>query len=315
MSKRNWIWFYDAFAPSEIHVHGISKTYFVGETKYQVVEVVENPYYGKMLILDGDVQSSLLDEFIYHEALVHPAMLSVSNPENIMVLGGGEGATLRELYKHKSVKSVTMVDIDEEVVSICKEHLPEWHQGAFDDPRTHLIISDAGKVVKETEDNTYDVVISDLVEPFDMGPTYHLFTKEFFSHIYRILREDGVFVLQASILRMGTMLMHGAIRKTLEQVFPVVRSFAAYVGSFDVPWSFVIATKGTDPKQWDMEYVDNLIKEKIDGELKFYDGESHIHMFMLPKYVRDYLENEDIPILTDKSRVNLPSKLGMLPHE
>ncbi|NOZ91668.1 MAG: methyltransferase domain-containing protein [Dictyoglomi bacterium] len=315
MSKRNWIWFYDAFAPSEIHVHGISKTYFVGETQYQVVEVVENPYYGKMLILDGDVQSSLLDEFIYHEALVHPALLAVKEPKKIMVLGGGEGATLRELYKHKSVEHVTMVDIDEEVVSICKEHLPEWHQGAFDDSRTHLVIADAGKVVRESEDKSYDVVISDLVEPFDMGPTYHLFTKEFFEHIHRVLADDGVFVLQASILRMGTMLMHAAIRKTLQQVFPVVRSFAAYVGSFDVPWSFVIATKGEDPKQWTIEHVNNMIKERISGELKFYDGESHVHMFMLPKYARTYFETEDIPILTDETKINLPSKLGMLPHD
>ena len=315
MLKRNWIWFYDAFAPSEIHIHGISKTYFVGHTKYQVVEVVENPYYGKMLILDGDVQSSLLDEFIYHEALVHPAMLAAKNPKRVMVLGGGEGATLRELYKHPSVEHVTMVDIDEEVVNICKEHLVEWHQGAFDDPRTHLVINDAGEVVRNTDDGSYDVVISDLVEPFDMGPTYHLFTKEFFGHIYRILNDEGVFVLQASILRMGTMLMHGAIRKTLEQVFPVVRSFAAYVGSFDVPWSFVIATKGEDPAKWDKDYVDTLIGQRIKGPLRFYDGETHLHMFMLPKYVREFLEKEDIPILTDDNKINLPSKLGMLPHD
>ncbi len=315
MSKRNWIWFYDAFAPSEIHIHGISNTYYVGETKYQVVEVVENPYYGKMLILDGDVQSSLLDEFIYHEALVHPVMLSVAEPKKILVLGGGEGATLRELYKHKSVEHVTMVDLDEEVVDICKKYLPEWHQNSFDDERTHLVISDAGEVVKNSGNKAYDVVISDLVEPFDMGPTYHLFTKEFFEHIYRILTDDGAFVLQASILRMGTMLMHGAIRKTLEQVFPVVRSFAAYVGSFDVPWSFVIATKGEDPKAWTEEYVNLQIEKRIDGQLKFYDGESHLHMFMLPKYVRDYLNTAEIPILTEENKVNLPSKLGMLPHD
>lgn len=315
MSKRNWIWFYDAFAPSEIHMHGISETYFVGKTKYQVVEIVENPYYGKMLILDGDVQSSLLDEFIYHEALVHPALLAVDRPSNILVLGGGEGATLREIYKHKFVERVTMVDIDEEVVSICKKYLPEWHMGSFDDPRTNLIISDANAVVLNEKNAVYDVVISDLVEPFDLGPTYHLFTKEFFDNIYRILKDNGVFVLQASILRMGTMLMHAAIRKTLEQSFPVVRSYAAYVGSFDVPWSFVIATKGPDPKKWSSEYVDTLIGERINGTLKFYDGESHIHMFMLPKYVRTYLESEDVPILTKDSKVNLPSKLGMLPHD
>jgi len=314
MSDRNWLWFYDAFAPSEIHMHGISEVYFVGKTKYQVVEVVENPFYGKMLILDGDVQSSLLDEFIYHEALVHPAALVSGGPKRALVLGGGEGATLRELYRYSSVEEIVMVDIDPEVIEICKKHLTEWHRGSFDDPRTNLIIGDAGDVVSSL-DGKFDVIISDLVEPFDMGPTYKLFTVSFFEKIRSILSDGGAFVLQASIMRLGNLLMHAAIHKTLKQVFPVVRSYAAYVGSFDVPWSFVIATNGEDPKGWSAEAVDDMIARLGLKGLRFYDGETHLHMFNIPKYVRDYLDSEDIPVLTEETRVNLPSKSGLLPHD
>ena len=279
-----------------------------------MVEVVENPFYGKMLVLDGDVQSSLLDEFIYHEALVHPAALVAGGPKRALVLGGGEGATLRELYRYAMVEEVVMVDIDPEVIDVCRKYLPEWHRGAFDDPRTNLIIGDAGEVVPKLE-GEFDVIISDLVEPFDMGPTYKLFTVSFFEKIKSLLSESGAFVLQASIMRLGNLLMHAAIHKTLKQVFPVVRSYAAYVGSFDVPWSFVIATRGEDPKRWSVTLVDEMLKSLGIEGLRFYDGETHLHMFNIPKYVREYLEREDIPILTEETRVNLPSKSGLLPHD
>jgi len=120
-----YVWHFEWIDPERYIAMAIRKIYFIGYSKYQFVEVVELPVYGKTLILDGKVQSSVTDEWIYHEALVHPVMIAHPYPESVLVLGGGEGAVLREVLKHKTVKKVIMVDIDKEVIKIAKEYLKE----------------------------------------------------------------------------------------------------------------------------------------------------------------------------------------------
>lgn len=309
---KNWLWFFDAFAPSEIHLHGYTYHLLSKKTKYQELDIIESPFYGRMLLLDGDVQSGLKDEYIYHEALVHPAMLLHPNPEKVWILGGGEGATAREILKHKTVKELYMVDIDPEMVDAAREHLKEWHQGAFDDPRMHLIIDDAKKVVEQLPSGAANVIISDLTEPYDMGPSFPLFTKQFMKTIYDRLDDHGVYVLQASILRPLIYDMHATIRRTLKTVFPVVRSFAIYVGAFDTPWSFIVASKDKDPLSWSSEELDAAIKDRINGELKMYDSEAHWHMFYLPKDLRKVIDEEG-PILDEDNPIALTPKGQMLP--
>src|SRR4030042_686838 len=139
--KRKWL--YDEVSPNLTQLHRIKKVIYSGRTKFQAVEIVDTRSFGICLVLDGKIQSSELDEFIYHEALVHPAMLSHARPETVFIAGGGEGATLREVLAHKTVKKAVMVDIDEELVKLCRRFLPSWHQKAFDDHRTELHFSDA----------------------------------------------------------------------------------------------------------------------------------------------------------------------------
>jgi len=141
-------------------------------------------------------------------------------------MGGGEGATAREVLKHKTVEELYMVDIDEDMIAAAREFLTSWHQGAFDDPRMHLIFDDARKVVENFENGSLNVVISDLTAQV----------------VYDKLDDQGVYVVQSSILRPLIYTMHAAIRRTLQAVFPVVRSYAVYVESFDTPWSFIIAS-------------------------------------------------------------------------
>lgn len=305
---KNYLYFHDFFSEHEIHVHGIEKIIFEARTPYQLIQLVRSPVFGDMLIIDGDVQSTSKDEYIYHEALVHPAMILSKSPEIVFIIGGGEGATLREVLRHKTVRKAFMIDIDSEAVELAKKHLTNWHRGSFDDPRSTVINVDARKFLEnEVSSGSCDVIISDLTEPYEEGPSFRLFTKEFFQVVYERLKDTGVFVLQASLLRVTTHEMHRAIRTTLKSVFPVVRSYTAYVPSFDTTWSFLIASKHSDPLNLTKEAIDAYLASNISGELSFYDSETHTALFNLPKDIRRILAEEG-EIITDAKPLSLKRK-------
>src|SRR5439155_1266726 len=139
ISPQAYKWFFEPTTAVEGHMHAIKRTIVELQTKFQHAEIMETAAYGKLLVLDGRIQSSQAEDFIYHEALVHPGMLACDHaPESGLVIGGGEGATLREILRYPSVRRGVMVDIDGEVVELCKKHLPEMHQGIFEDPRADV---------------------------------------------------------------------------------------------------------------------------------------------------------------------------------
>jgi len=305
--KKRWMWFHDRFEPTEVHLHGFSDYIAGKETEYQKIEILQSPFFGKMLVIDGDVQSSERDEYIYHESLVHPALTILKKPENVLILGGGEGATLREILKHKTIKRVTMVDIDRESIEFAKKHLKEWHKGAFESEKLNLILGDALKIVNELKEGSFDAIISDVTEPFEGGPSYRLFTREFFEKLKRLLKKDGVFSLQASMLRNVTYELHRAIHWTLKEVFHLVFSYYSYVPSFDTTWGFCLASDELNPEDFSIEEIDRRIGERIEGELRFYDGETHKKLFLLPKDIREILKKKTNIIEEDKPFV-LPKK-------
>ena len=133
-------WYCESLTPDLALVSRLNKTVFSKETRYQRVDIIDTIPFGRCLVLDGKIQSSEADEFIYHESLVHPAMLCHRNPKNILVIGGGEGATVREVLMHNTVQHVTMVDIDSEVVKLCQTHLTAFHKDSFDDERLHCLL-------------------------------------------------------------------------------------------------------------------------------------------------------------------------------
>ncbi|HEV2037844.1 MAG TPA: methyltransferase domain-containing protein, partial [Candidatus Eremiobacteraceae bacterium] len=152
-------WYVEQVGPGEIHGHALTRTIVSGSSQFQDFAIVESSLFGKMLVLDGDTQSSALDEHIYHEALVHPACVAAGgSPKRALILGGGEGATLRELLRVPGMGKVTMVDIDGEVVEVCRRHLPEWSAGAFEDSRAEIIIGDAKDYVFSSREQ-FDVII------------------------------------------------------------------------------------------------------------------------------------------------------------
>lgn len=260
-----------------------SRVIYSGKTRYQEVDIIESPDLGKCLIIDGAVQSTTFDEYIYHESLVHPAMLTTKDPKNVLVIGGGEGATAREILKY-NIQKIKVIDLDEELIELCKEHLEEMHKGSFYDERAEVIFTDGMKFIEDS-DEKYDVIIIDVTDPTE-GTSQQLYTKEFYSLIRDRLSEGGCMVTQATSPQFSTNCFT-IIHNTLEQVFKYVRAYQAPVRSYGGLWGFVIASNYNDPL-----YAHNNFG-RLDGkELSFYDDETHKGLFALGRKLKRMLDEE-----------------------
>ncbi len=291
-SPQAYKWFFETTTPVEGHIHAIKRTIVEAQTKFQHVEIMETASYGKLLVLDGRIQSSQADEFIYHEALVHPGMLATDRPpQSALVIGGGEGATLREVLKYRSLTRAVMVDIDGEVVELCKTHLAEMHRGAFDDTRTEVRNEDARAYLEKAAER-FDFISVDLVEPLEKGPACMLFTKEFYALVRDRLTPGGTMTVQAGMTKINEMSFYTAIHRTLRDVFPVVAGYQTFVSCFGTPWGFIVGSKKVDPRRQDPQTIDKLIAERIGGVLEYWDGLTHQHAFGLPKFLRKAIDAE-----------------------
>lgn len=285
------LWVSEYITPWDIYVHGITKILAYKKTAYQEMYIVETGVYGKALVLDGKWQSCTGDEFLYHEPLVHPAMICHGSPRNVLVLGGGEGATIREVLRWQTVEKVAMIDIDGEVVEACRQYLPEMHANAFDDPRLDLIIGDALEFL-ETSEEKWDVIISDLSDPIEEGPSFQLFTKDYFEKVLRVLTPSGFFVLQAGPVSPGEMKLHARIVNTMQAVFPHVQSYSSYTPTYGRPWGFALGSTEAIATRPQPEVVDQLLAEKTTGGLRMLDGTSLLGMLQIPKHLREAIATE-----------------------
>ncbi|HZO95419.1 MAG TPA: hypothetical protein VFB22_16845 [Candidatus Baltobacteraceae bacterium] len=277
-------WYTEQFAPTELHAHAIEETYYAGRTAFQSVAVLRTAVFGKMLVLDGDTQSSQADEKIYHETLVHPAMAAVDDRAEVLILGGGEGATLREILRDPSVRRCTMVDIDGDVVDLSKRYLSEWSAGAFEDPRARVVIGDALRFLKD-DGARYGAIVSDLTEPLPDSPSFPLFNGEVFRDVKARLAPGGVYVLQASTAGFHNMALHAKMARSLRAHFAHVRSFYTHVPAFDNDWAFLACSDGVDVAALDPARIDAYVSG-LRGENWFYDAETHRRLFSLPLYLR-----------------------------
>src|SRR5665213_1818839 len=278
-----WQWYVEEFSPTETHHHAIDEVCYAGKTPFQSVGIVRTPTLGKMLILDGDTQSSQHDERIYRESLVHPAMAAAADRTDVLILGGGEGATLREVLRHPDVVRCTMVDIDGEVVELAKKYLPEWSNGAFDDPRANVIVGDALAFIKRP--GTFDAIVSDLTEPLPDSPSFPLFNGEVFRDIKARLAPGGVYVLQASTAGFHNMTLHAKMARSLRAHFAHVASFFTHVPAFDNDWAFIACSDAKNVAALAPQRIDSYVAE-LRGENYFYDAETHRRLFSLPLYLR-----------------------------
>ncbi len=284
-------WLYDYLNPFEVHKHAIKGTIYHGHSGIQEIVIAESSNFGRCLVLDNEFQSAERDEFIYHESLVHPALTLHPGPEKVAVIGGGEGATLREVLRHKSVCRAVMIDIDQKVVDCAREFLPTFHNGAFEDPRTELRFEDGRKFIETSEDK-FDIIIIDLTCPLEGGPSYMLFTREFYSIVREKLTPQGVLAVQADSTSPVADYTYTAIARTIDEVFPRVFPYAAYIPSYAMLWGFCLGTNGLDPTALTREEVDRTVSERVAGELGFYDGVTHQAIFNLPKYLRKSIKEQ-----------------------
>lgn len=258
-----------------------------GKTQFQEYQIAEIPRFGKSLFLDYNIQTSLLDEHVFHECMAQPAMVLHPNPKKVAVCGGGEGATLREALKHNTVEHAVMIDIDEELIDMVRDHMPEWHQGSFDDPRTEMKFCDARKYLADSKGAGFDVILSDLTNPHEAGPALFLFTKEYYQICADAMSNDGVFAMQAGCANMNYFDLFACNMKTLEsmkETFPYVRGYIAFVTTFMLPWGFVLASKKYDP----LELAEQEIAKRFAARgvtTRYYTPRYHAATFTLPDYL------------------------------
>eukprot|EP01118_Nematostelium_gracile_P012337 TRINITY_DN4498_c0_g1_i1.p1 TRINITY_DN4498_c0_g1~~TRINITY_DN4498_c0_g1_i1.p1 ORF type:complete len:315 (+),score=87.25 TRINITY_DN4498_c0_g1_i1:118-1062(+) len=302
--------FVEILSPSLAVHSGMTAIYHTHKSIFQLVQVIQTIPWGRCLILDGHMQSSENDEFIYHESLVHPVLMNHPNPKRVFVGGGGEGATVREILRHPAVEKVVMVDIDGECVNVCKQFLPGHHKGSFEDPRLELVIDDAKAYLENTKEK-FDVIFFDLCDPVEGGPAKSLYTKKFYEMCATRLEEDGILATQAGPA--GTLTANqvfSAIYKTINAVFDNTFASAVFIPSFVDCWGYVVASKSSKfnpPALTEEQVNDRLSKLRVDkvGELKFLDGESYKGLFVLPKGIRNLLKNEE-RIITEDTLLVIP---------
>jgi spermidine synthase len=218
-------------------------------------------------------------------------MITHPCPETVFIAGGGEGSTLREVLSHNTVKRAVMVDIDEEVVAICQQFLPEFSQGTFNDKRTELHHVSARDYLAKCGEK-FDIIIIDLPDPIEEGPAYLLYTQEFYQLVRNRLTGNGIICVQAGSAAWTELLNFTAVYNTLKSVFPIVCPYQVDVPCFGGPWGFCLASLNLNPVQLSATEVDSRISARSLERLKFYDGLTHQGMFSLPKHLRSELSRQ-----------------------
>ncbi|MEX0722844.1 MAG: polyamine aminopropyltransferase [Gracilimonas sp.] len=265
---------------------GLKKLLLSEKTDFQLIEVYETDTWGNLMTIDGMVMLSEKDEFVYHEMVAHPVMFAHPNPENVLIIGGGDGGTAREVLKHPSVEHVDMVEIDEAVVRASKEFFPGV--GAWHDERLKVLYEDGIAFVKASKEE-YDVVIVDGSDP--VGPAEGLFEKDFFGFCFDALKEDGVFSAQTESPWVPE--YHKSIKKVFDALNEVFVESDMYLGFIPLypagMWSFAYASKGI--KVQSEEVLKRVDKGLVDfgDTLKYYNRSVHQGSFALPNFVAEII--------------------------
>ncbi len=274
------LWYDETFEDESRFGLRVSKILFARQSQYQFVEVLETPQHGLTLVIDGIFMTSEHDEHFYHEMLVHPAMVTAPAAKRVLVIGGGDGASVRTILMHPGVERVVMVEIDACVVEACKEYMPSL--GAWDDPRLELIIGDGIDYVKHAEVEPFDVVFLDGTDP--VGPGKGLFDREFFLGAKRLLAPGGVFAMQSEspILTNRLFLeIVETLRSTFRRADPYFGPVPLYAAGI---WSWLYASDSADPMA-----IDEARLARIEEGCKYYNAEIHRASFVLPNRLRRQL--------------------------
>lgn len=259
----------------------IDKMYFEQKTAHQHLMIFHNAMLGRVMTLDGVVQTTEIDEFIYHEMMAHVPVFAHGNARRVLIVGGGDGGMLREVLRHKDVEHVTMVEIDAAVIEMAKTYLPKHSDGAFDDPRAHIVIADGMNYVRET-DERFDVIISDSTDP--IGPGEVLFSDDFYAQCKRILNTGGIMVAQNGVPFLQIDEVKNTRRRMsahfIDQTFYCAAIPTYYGGIMTFAWG----TDNTALRQTTVEELQARF-QKADFRTRYYSPAIHQASFALPQYV------------------------------
>lgn len=272
---------YDAYGQS----FQIDKVYFESKTAHQHLMIFHNATFGRVMVLDGIVQTCERDEFIYHEMLAHVPIISHGNAKRVLIIGGGDGGIVREVAKHQGVEYIAQVEIDQAVIDMAKQFLPKHSDHAFEDPRLEIFIDDGCHFVAQSEAQ-FDVIISDCTDP--IGPGKALFSSDFYHHVSRLLAQDGVFVAQNGVAFMQL----DEVATTYQRIKPYFNDVGFY--SAAVPtyiggvMTFAFASNQTGLRALS---VAELQARAVDFKTRYYNSAIHHGAFALPQYILDELNH------------------------
>ncbi len=263
----------------------VDKQLYSGHSEFQRIDIFESKEFGRFLTLDGYMMLTEKDEFIYHEMIVHVPMAVHPDVKKVLVIGAGDGGVIRELTRYPSVEQIDLVEIDEEVVSVCKEYLPQT-ACKLEDPRVHITYQDGLKYVRRKQ-GEYDLIIVDSTDPF--GPGEGLFTKEFYGNCYKALKDDGIMVNQheSPFYDEDAVAMQRAHKRIIES-FPISKVYQAHIPTYPSGhWLFGFASKKYHP-------ILDLQADKwtaLSLPTKYYNLNLHRGAFALPNYVEELLKD------------------------
>lgn len=273
------LWYTEKQTPNHGITTKISKTVHTEKTDFQQIDILETQQFGRMLVLDGMVMTTIKDEFVYHEMISHIALNTHPNPKKVLVVGGGDGGAIREILKHKTVEKAVLAEIDERVIETSKEYLPEI-AGSLHDPRADIQVVDGIKYIHDHK-NEFDVILVDSTEP--IGPAVGLFEKGFYQGIYESLKEDGILVAQTESPWFNADLIK-RVYKDISSIFPVTRLYTVSIPTYPSGlWSFTLGSKNYDPLKVDDSEINEI-------NTKYYTPTLHKAVFQLPKFVEDIIK-------------------------
>ncbi len=260
---------------------------FDSQTEHQRLIIFENADFGRVMMLDNIVQLTTKDEFVYHEMMSHVPLFAHGKAKKVLIIGGGDGGVLREVLKHPEVKAATLCEIDRGVIDLCRLHFPEISAGAYDDPRTNIVIADGTKFVAET-DERFDVIMVDSTDP--VGPGAVLFTREFYAGCRRCLAPGGLLVtqnglpfLQASELQQSV----GYFRELFKDASCYLATTPSYFGG---PMSYGWATDNAKLKARKRGKIERRYEKAGSFPTRYWRPDVHVASFALPNYVHELIE-------------------------
>lgn len=294
--KKEDIFFEEPLTANMFRRIAVSKVLYSHKSQYQQIDVVETVEYGRVLYLDRRFQTSESEEFFYHESLVHPPMVTYSDPREVLIIGGGDGGTLEEVLKYRTVERVDMVELDGDVITVTQMFLRGICGNAFDDPRVNLFIGDGRRFI-ETSSNRYDVIILDLTDP--MGPSKYVYTREFYELCRDHLNDSGILSLHNDSPFFYSEAFD-VIVNTVKSVFPYMKQFVTFIPGYLLDFAFSVCSIAPLSIRHPEEVQAILDAQGVDTtKLKWYDPRKHEALLDLPVYAKTLLGRTN-RISTDK---------------